>query len=143
MRALQGASSLDDLHSDQLVAQVRDAYLDWLGTQKIVPEDRGPAGWLALQPALRAQRAPGITCLSALRAGGHGTIDTPINDSKGCGAAMRAAPLGLLPMMLSDACEHGIDGSPTQRMTIVFGQGGDEIGGFLLLLPHALHPALA
>ena len=29
------------------------------------------------------------------------------------------------------------------RRCFVFGQAGDEIGGFLLLLPHALHPALA
>lgn len=43
-----------------------------------------------------AQRAPGNTCLSALSFGGHGMIDKPINDSKGCGGAMRTAPTGLL-----------------------------------------------
>src|ERR1039458_7343600 len=42
------------------------------------------------------QRAPGDTCLGALGSGGHGTIKKPVNDSKGCGGAMRTAPLGLV-----------------------------------------------
>ena len=36
-----------------------------------------------------------MTCLSSLRHGGHGTIKELINDSKGCGGAMRSAPVGL------------------------------------------------
>ena len=36
------------------------------------------------------------TCLAALRAGGRGSPEKPINDSKGCGGVMRVAPLGLL-----------------------------------------------
>jgi ADP-ribosyl-[dinitrogen reductase] hydrolase len=47
-----------------------------------------------------AQEArPGNTCLSALvatRRGALGTVATPINDSKGCGGVMRAAPAGLV-----------------------------------------------
>jgi ADP-ribosylglycohydrolase len=46
---------------------------------------------------MRHRRAPGNTCMSALRAGGHGEPGRPINGSKGCGAAMRAAPLAFLP----------------------------------------------
>lgn len=46
-------------------------------------------------PTMRHQRAPGPTCLSAIRAGAQGTRERPVNDSKGCGAVMRTAPLGL------------------------------------------------
>ena len=41
------------------------------------------------------QRAPGITCINALSSGISGTIDKPINESKGCGTIMRVAPVGL------------------------------------------------
>lgn len=73
----------------------RRAYLRWLHTQgEPVPEDVLD-GWLVEVPALRARRAPGTTCLSALRAGGTGTTESPANDSKGCGGVMRVAPVGL------------------------------------------------
>ena len=49
-------------------------------------------------PALHAGRAPGFTCLTALGSGDMGTMEEPINDSKGCGGVMRAAPCGMLKM---------------------------------------------
>lgn len=62
--------------------------------------------WLQLQPheekagilnyrELFSQRAPGNSCLTALESGRMGTIDEPINNSKGCGGVMRVAPVGL------------------------------------------------
>ncbi|MBP2339498.1 ADP-ribosylglycohydrolase family protein [Saccharothrix coeruleofusca] len=73
--------------------EVRAAYGRWLRTQggPEVPSD----GWLLDVPELHAQRAPGNTCLTALHAGGPGTLENPVNDSKGCGAVMRAAPVAL------------------------------------------------
>ena len=44
---------------------------------------------------LHHQRAPGMTCLSALGSGRPGTTDRPVNESKGCGGVMRVAPAGL------------------------------------------------
>lgn len=89
------------------------AYLRWLYTQGELKnkekEYRFPLdGWLVTLPELRARRAPGTTCISALRSGKMGTIEEPLNDSKGCGGVMRAAPVGLLtrfedPFML--ACQ--------------------------------------
>ncbi len=81
---------------------VRHAYLRWLHTQgdpwaavrTIDLGDDRPDGWLVAVPGLHSRRAPGNTCLSALRRGGDGTTDQPINDSKGCGVVMRAAPAG-------------------------------------------------
>lgn len=73
------------------------AYLRWLMTQgekpacDVYPEKRG---WLLEQPELHNRRAPGNTCLSALRqAENFGAV--AVNDSKGCGGVMRVAPAGL------------------------------------------------
>jgi ADP-ribosyl-[dinitrogen reductase] hydrolase len=87
---------------DGVVAEVRRAYLDWLDTQSegTAAARRGDlAGTLATRPAMRHRRAPGNTCLSALRAGGHGEVGRPINGSKGCGGAMRSAPMAFLPRL--------------------------------------------
>jgi ADP-ribosyl-[dinitrogen reductase] hydrolase len=82
---------------------VRHAYLRWLHTQGVAWAQVGaeftahssePDGWLVQQPVLHRLMAPGNTCLSALRSGGNGTISQPANDSKGCGAVMRTAPVG-------------------------------------------------
>lgn len=44
---------------------------------------------------LYSRRAPGVSCLTALASGQIGTIEKPINNSKGCGGVMRVAPVGL------------------------------------------------
>ena len=80
-----------------LVESIRQAYLDWLGTQgKNYAGPRAKASnWLAQCPELNVPRAPGTTCVSSLRDGGRGTIEKHLNESKGCGGAMRSAPAGL------------------------------------------------
>ena len=77
------------------------AYQRWLDTQGYrVPWDpgfpQGPSGWLVAEPALRHLRAPGPTCLSALRSGRLGSTRIPLNQRKGCGGVMRVAPIGLV-----------------------------------------------
>lgn len=52
--------------------------------------------WLTDVEDLHKRQAPGNTCLSALRSGKMGTIEKPINNSKGCGGVMRIAPCGLI-----------------------------------------------
>lgn len=74
------------------------AYLRWLITQgEGWPASLEPEvdGWLVDERVLRARRAPGATCLAALRSGRMGTVEAPLNDSAGCGGLMRAAPFGL------------------------------------------------
>ncbi len=51
--------------------------------------------WLKTQEIPYMNRAPGSTCLWALRSGRAGTIMSPINSRKGCGGVMRVAPAGL------------------------------------------------
>lgn len=81
-------------------AACRRAYLRWGSTQGVTPADPTALGTdqgtLYQSPAMRQRRAPGNTCLSAVRAGANGSIAHPINHSKGCGAVMRTAPIGLV-----------------------------------------------
>jgi len=51
--------------------------------------------WLESQSRPGESRAPGSTCLSALRSGKMGNIDVPLNHSNGCGGIMRAHPVGI------------------------------------------------
>lgn len=74
---------------------VHHAYRRWLATQD-GRHDTGHDGWLITVPGLWHSRAPGNTCLSALHSGQVGSVQEPINDSKGCGGVMRAAPVGFL-----------------------------------------------
>jgi len=80
---------------DDPTSAVYRAYLRWFDTQRLSSPPPRPDGWLASLPALYARRGPGNTCLSALRAGIMGTVERPINNSKGCGGVMRVAPVGL------------------------------------------------
>ena len=78
---------------------VLKAYLRWLDTQDGAASRAAHAdSWLWALDALHARRAPGATCLSALRAWRDRPpgADAPTNDSKGCGGVMRMAPVGLL-----------------------------------------------
>ncbi len=86
-------SSTEPLHS-----AVWQAYQDWLTTQQqyTLPADYVGVSWLLHVPQLFAYRAPGGTCISALIGERPGSVAVHINNSKGCGGIMRAAPVGLL-----------------------------------------------
>jgi len=90
------------------LAEVQHAYQRWLHTQDVPwPQAAGaflrdhpePDGWLVTVPELFALRAPGKTCMGALKhfAAGHppGSPTNRLNNSKGCGGVMRAAPFAL------------------------------------------------
>lgn len=74
-----------------------EAYREWYKTKTsdYPAAVRFQTSWLLNVPARYARRAPGNTCLSALEEGGDGSIEHPINYSKGCGSVMRVAPVGL------------------------------------------------
>jgi ADP-ribosylglycohydrolase len=80
------------------------AYLRWLQTQGErasceIDFGADEPGWLFQQRQLHSRRAPGNTCLSALRA--MSSLGEPArNDSKGCGGVMRVAPAGLFAWRL-------------------------------------------
>jgi ADP-ribosylglycohydrolase len=95
---------------DDLFAPMQHAYQRWLHTQGMESSwaDNGgvfatrpePDGWLITNRELFALRAPGGTVTTALRSfargGRRGSFDNRLNNSKGCGAVMRAAPVALL-----------------------------------------------
>ena len=55
-----------------------------------------PHMWVYGDKRMHAQRAPGSTYLNAIHNSPcGGTMDCPLNHSKGCGTVMRAAPFGL------------------------------------------------
>lgn len=96
---------------------VAHAYLRWLATQGYgspLVAEQSHDGWLYSQAELHQQRAPGMTCLSALR--DMTTLgEAAVNDSKGCGGVMRVAPAGLFcwnpgdPLALRAAFDLGAD----------------------------------
>lgn len=81
-------------------ATVRHSYRCWLKTQSesVVASSivNHCDGWLLSVVGLHRRRAPGDTCLSALREGVFSENDIADNFSKGCGGVMRVAPAGLL-----------------------------------------------
>ncbi len=87
------------------VTVLQHAYQRWLHTQGIPWERaagrfaREPDDGLISVPELFDRRAPGATVMAALTAFADGapspSPERPLNDSKGCGAVMRAAPFAL------------------------------------------------
>ena len=73
------------------------AYQRWLWTQGEKCSEfaisEGCRGWLVDIQELHSRRAPGVTCLSALRSWDQSEAK---NDSKGCGTVMRSAPFGFM-----------------------------------------------
>lgn len=83
------------------------SYLRWLYTQTGEIKDKALLDKFSYEAEYKkgtsildmkelfSRRAPGNTCLSALESGEMGTLEHPINHSKGCGGVMRVAPVGL------------------------------------------------
>ena len=128
------------------------AYLRWLKTQGYDSKAEGfhfatkdlptgepsgarPNGWLLYVKELHARRGPGNTCLGALKSGMFGRVEEePINDSKGCGGVMRAAPAGIVGESVERAFELGC-----QTSAITHGHPtGWLAGGALAAIVYAL-----
>lgn len=81
-----------DPSPENILRHMDEAYLAWFATQTAFQLPLS-SSWLTHVRDLWARRAPGNTCLSALSAIQNGK--TAVNDSKGCGAVMRIAPIGV------------------------------------------------
>lgn len=85
---------------------IEHSYFDWLITQHCsfdeAKEYKIHNSWLRNIPEIYSPRAPGYTCLSALKERSESSektesfIDSKINGSKGCGGVMRVAPIGFI-----------------------------------------------
>ncbi len=82
---------------DYAECSIAAGYRDWYRTQteKYPLPEKSHNSWPINIPEMFSRRAPGNTCLSALAQGGKGTLENPLNNSKGCGGIMRVAPIGL------------------------------------------------
>jgi ADP-ribosylglycohydrolase len=110
------------------IAHVYRAYLRWLSTQRAGAAVPNTDGWLLELPQIHSRRAPGNTCLSALASGTAGSTEHRINDSKGCGGVMRAAPCGLVG---GDAFRLGCDSA---ALTHGHPSGWLAAGGLALMI---------
>jgi ADP-ribosylglycohydrolase len=94
------AVGLTECNDNNYIDSIRDRYKEWLITQKYnnvydYYTDVSENSWLAFKNEMYSQRAPGNTCITSIEKGALGTIDNPINNSKGCGGIMRVAPIAL------------------------------------------------
>ena len=78
------------------VYQYFDAfYMNWYRLQTTERASRSRVGWINAYPALSAKRAPSPTSMRVFSSDKFGSMDKPVNDSKGSGCLLRAAPIGL------------------------------------------------
>jgi ADP-ribosyl-[dinitrogen reductase] hydrolase len=111
------------------------AYLRWLFTQEThlqadLIKNHGTCsvidGILTGHRELFSRRAPGHSCLSALKSPKMGTMDQPVNNSKGCGGVMRVAPIGVAYLDAEKAFQIGCEsaaithGHPTGYLSAGF-----------------------
>lgn len=72
------------------------AYGNWCEMQMgLNPDGYNRYSWLLDVPEMAASRAPGTTCVHTLMKQREGSVENPINSSKGCGGIMRIAPVAL------------------------------------------------
>lgn len=79
---------------EEIIENIKRAYVEWMCLQTgVIPNLRIDLNIINIKE-LNQKRAPGNTCISALRKLNAGK--DVINNSKGCGAVMRMAPIGIL-----------------------------------------------
>lgn len=137
------------LMSGDKLAKVWRCYQDWLDTQfkKDVTEmSHEPISSLVNYPELFASREPGRSCLQTIAFGKYGTLNQPVNHSKGCGGVMRVAPVGLLnTISVRETIDLGVDiaalthGHPLSSISAGFMAGLIR----LALVGETLRPALS
>lgn len=80
--------------TDDTLKSIFNSYLDWLNTQAGDRFYKCKDGLMSVKE-MYASREPGRTCINVLAHKLFGTIEKPINCSKGCGGIMRTAPIAL------------------------------------------------
>lgn len=78
----------------EILPYVSEAYKYWYYTQTR-PQLKMSGSWLSNLTNLWSRRAPGCTCMSALRSITMPDSAPVVNNSKGCGGVMRVAPIGI------------------------------------------------
>ncbi|WP_187351950.1 ADP-ribosylglycohydrolase family protein [Allosaccharopolyspora coralli] len=145
---IRGRMAAREYGDGDLLPHVHLAYQRWLHTQGIpwreaagtfldgTPE---PDGWLAGVPDLFATRGPGKTVFAALHGFADGapigSFEEKINDSKGCGGVMRAAPAA---MCSTDPTEVFAVAARTAALTHSHPAGYHSAGALAVIVQQAL-----
>lgn len=79
-----------------LESYIWKSYTNWCEMQMgLNPDGAQRFSWLMDVPEMGENRAPGTTCVHAIMKRREGSIESPLNESKGCGGIMRIAPVAL------------------------------------------------
>jgi ADP-ribosylglycohydrolase len=116
----RGAAAAGAVHPVRVIARAFDRFFVTQcrhglpgGGRKPWTPDPARDGGLVAEPRMHAARAPGGTVMGALderhQRGPSWTGQRAANDSKGCGAVMRAAPCGVVAATRDDAFALGCD----------------------------------
>ena len=124
------------------VYQYFDAfYMDWYRLQTTERASRSRVGWISAYPSLSAQRAPSPTVMEVAATKKFGSMDEPVNDSKGSGCLLRAFPIGL--SYFRDPA-HVLDlAANTAALTHGHKLAWISSGTFALLVSHIVHEELS
>ena len=145
---VRGSLACRTLGRTDPIAELQLSYQRWLHTQGVAWDAAAgtflsdypqPDGWLIGVPGLFSSRAPGRTVLGALNHFGRGeqqgTPAEPVNDSKGCGGVMRAAPAALWS---SDPAEAFELAARTAALTHGHPSGYLSAGAFAVIVQQAV-----
>ena len=124
------------------VYQYFDAfYMNWYRLQTTERASRSRVGWINAYPALSAKRAPSPTSMGVFSSDKFGSMDEPVNDSKGSGCLLRAFPIGL--SYFRDPA-HVLDlAANTAALTHGHKLAWISSGAFALLVSHIVHEELS
>ena len=124
------------------VYQYFDAfYFDWYRLQTTERASRSRVGWISAYPSSSAQRALSPTSMRVFSSDKFGSMDEPVNDSKGSGCLLRAVPIGL---SYSDDPAYILDlAANTAALTHGHKLAWISSGAFALLVSHIVHEELS
>ncbi|CAM06008.1 ADP-ribosylglycohydrolase [Saccharopolyspora erythraea NRRL 2338] len=145
---IRGSVAQRTLGADDPLPEVQLAYQRWLHTQGVawksaagpfIAEHPAPDGWLVEVPGLFSTRGPGKTVFRALAGFGDGrpagSFTEKINDSKGCGGVMRAAPVALYSASPAEVFELA---ARTAALTHSHPAGFHSAGALAVIVQQAL-----
>ena len=115
-------------------------YMDWYRLQTEKQPQRARCGWINAYPTLSAKRALSPTVEEVTASEKFGSMDEPINDSKGSACLLRAVPIGL--SYFHDPAEILDLGANTAALTHGHELAWMSSAALALIVSHIIHTEL-